>query len=188
MRIVGIAGSLLPGAYVWRLLEAAARELPATVDFEIWSGLEQVPPFEDGELPRPVSDLWHRLSAADGVLIAAPAHSTLPAQLGHTLDWVASARGGAVLVGKPVGVVTACPRAHEAMWTQIQLGRALGAAGAVVHGAELLISPSGPPPEPFDTEGRLTDRDHRERLRRMLDEVCSQARSASRPSLSGSPG
>ncbi|MEU4832582.1 NAD(P)H-dependent oxidoreductase [Streptosporangium sp. NPDC023615] len=187
MRIVGIAGSLLPGAYVWRLLEAASRELPATVDFEIWSGLDRVPPFEDGELPRPVSDLWHRLSDADGVLITAPAHSTLPAELGHTLDWLSSARGGAVLVGKPAGVVTACPRAHEAMWTQIQLGRALGAAGAVVYGAELLVSPSVPAPERFDAEGRLTDADHRERLRRMLDKVREHAGTGSR-SLSGSPG
>ncbi|MEV0753511.1 NAD(P)H-dependent oxidoreductase [Streptosporangium sp. NPDC050280] len=170
MRIVGIAGSLRPGAYVWRLLEAAARELPATVDFEIWRGLEQVPPFEEGGLPRPVSDLWHRLSAADGVLITAPAHSALPAQLGHTLDWIVSARGGAVLMGKPAGVVTACPRAHEGMWTQIQLRRALGAAGAVVRGAELAVSTT---PVPFDADGRLADQDYRARLRDVLDEVCS---------------
>jgi chromate reductase, NAD(P)H dehydrogenase (quinone) len=170
MRIVGIAGSLRPGAYVWRLLEAAARELPATVDFEIWRGLEQVPPFEDGELPRPVADLWHLLSAADGALITAPAHSAVPPQLGHTLDWISSARGGAVLVGKPVGVVTACPRAHEGMWTQIQLRRALGAAGAVVCGAELAVSPT---PDQFDADGRLADQAYRNRLRDVLDEICS---------------
>ncbi|MEU4535989.1 NAD(P)H-dependent oxidoreductase [Streptosporangium sp. NPDC023825] len=170
MRIVGIAGSLRPGAYVWRLLEAAARELPETVDFEIWRGLDQVPSFEEGELPRPVADLWHRLSAADGVLITAPAHSALPAQLGHTLDWISSARGGAVLVGKPVGVVTACPRAHEGMWTQIQLRRALGAAGAVVCGAELAVSPA---PDQFDAAGRLADQEYRGRLRDVLEEICS---------------
>ncbi|MEU8377897.1 NAD(P)H-dependent oxidoreductase [Streptosporangium sp. NPDC048865] len=170
MRIIGIAGSLRTGSYVWRLLEAAARELPATVDFEIWRGLDQVPPVGDGELPGPVADLWHRLSAADGALITAPAHSTLPPQLGHTLDWIASARGGAVLVGKPVGVVTACPRAHEGMWTQIQLRRALGAAGAVVCGAELAVST---PPERFDAAGRLADLGDRDRLRKVLDEICA---------------
>jgi chromate reductase len=51
MKIIGIAGSLRQGAYVWRLLEAASWEFPATVDFEIWEGLDQIPPVTDGELP-----------------------------------------------------------------------------------------------------------------------------------------
>ncbi|GAA4237266.1 hypothetical protein GCM10023075_61860 [Streptosporangium album] len=44
-------------------------------------------------------------------------HSVLPPQLGHALDWMASRRGGAVLVGKPVAVVTACPRSvRRSQW------------------------------------------------------------------------
>ncbi|MDP9867705.1 MULTISPECIES: NADPH-dependent FMN reductase [Streptosporangium] len=170
MKIVGIAGSVRPGAYVRKLLEASARELPASADFEIWDGLDQVPPFQDGPLPPGVEQLCRTLSGADGVLIAAPAHSALPAQLGEALEWAASRRSGAVLVGKPVAVVTACLYAHEATWTQIELCRALAAAGAIVHGVDLLVSPAV---SQFDSEGRLVDPAFRARLCGMLEKLCA---------------
>ncbi|GAA3120575.1 NADPH-dependent FMN reductase [Streptosporangium carneum] len=169
MKIIGIAGSLRPGAYIHRLLEAATRELPASVDVEIWDGLNGVPPLTDGPLPSSVDQLCHALSGANGMLVAAPAHSALPAELCHVLDWVSSRRGGAVLVGKPVAVVTACLRAHEAMWTQTELRRALASAGALVYGADLVVPPVL---NQFDAEGRLVDQEFRERLRPVLAELC----------------
>ncbi|MEV4247522.1 NAD(P)H-dependent oxidoreductase [Streptosporangium canum] len=169
MKIIGIAGSLRPGAYVRKLLEASARELPASVDFEIWDGLDQVPPFQEGPLPQRVDELCHILSGADGLLVAAPAHSVLPPQLGHALAWAASSRGGAVLVGKPAAVLTACLHAHEATWTQTELRRALGAAGAVVYGADLVVSSAL---SQFDSEGRLVDPEFRDRLCTVLEGLC----------------
>ncbi|GAA2874778.1 hypothetical protein GCM10010517_35530 [Streptosporangium fragile] len=154
-----------------------SRELPATAELVIWEGLDQVPPLTDGALPRPVDELYHTLAAADGMLVTAPGHSSLPAQLGHALDWVASRRAGAVLVGKPVGLVTACSRAHEATWTQIQLGRALGATGAVVYGAEIVVTPA---PSHFDADGRLTDPVCRAKIRHVLEEVSSRSMARSR--------
>ncbi|MEU9834137.1 NADPH-dependent FMN reductase [Streptosporangium sp. NPDC048047] len=178
MKIIGIAGGLRPGAYVGRLLEASGRELPASVGFDTWEGLEEVPPFEDGPLPGPVEELCRALSAADGVLIAAPAHSDLPPQLRHALDWAASGRGGAVLVDKPVGVVTACLRPYEAIWTQIELRRALGAAGAVVHGVDLPVSPAA---GRFDEAGRVADPELRNRLRQVLRHLCAAPQGATVP-------
>jgi chromate reductase, NAD(P)H dehydrogenase (quinone) len=49
--IAGIAGSLRRGSYNHALLRAAACDLPPDVEFTIWDGLEQVPPFS--ETPRP---------------------------------------------------------------------------------------------------------------------------------------
>ncbi|WP_433236965.1 NADPH-dependent FMN reductase [Streptosporangium sp. CA-135522] len=177
MKIIGIAGSLRPAAYVQKLLGAAVRELPARVDFEAWDGLEQVPsfqsgplPLQDGPLPRRVDEMCHTLSRADGLLITAPAHSALPVQLTHALEWASSQRGGAVLVGKPVAVVTACLRAHEAMWTQTELRRALAAAGAIVYGVDLVVSPAV---SQFDSDGRLVDSEFRDRLCKVLEELCS---------------
>ncbi|MBB2914484.1 chromate reductase [Streptosporangium becharense] len=183
MKIIGIAGGLRSGAYVRRLLKAASRELPATTELTIWEGLDRVPPLTDGTLPRAVDELCHALAGADGMLITAPGHSSLPAQLGYALDWVASRRAGAVLVGKPVGLVTACSRPHEATWTQIQLGRALGAAGAVVYGTEVVVSPA---PSHFDADGRLTDPTCRARIRHVLEEIASRvpARSGADTALS----
>ncbi|MFF5205664.1 NAD(P)H-dependent oxidoreductase [Streptosporangium sp. NPDC000396] len=172
MKIIGIAGSIRSRAYIHRLLEASGRELPPSVDFEIWDGLDQMPPLADGPLPPGVDELCHTLATADGLLVAAPAHSALPSQLGHALDWVSSGRGGAILVGKPVVVVTGCLRAHEALWTQAELGRALAAAGAIVYGVDLTVSPTV---SHFDSTGRLVDPAFRDRLGRALEELCSEA-------------
>ncbi|MEU8272366.1 NAD(P)H-dependent oxidoreductase [Sphaerisporangium sp. NPDC049002] len=170
MKVVGIAGSLLSKAYVRRLLEASGRELPASAELQIWDGLDQVPPFEEGPLPRPVDELCHALADADGMLITAPGHSVLPPQLSHALDWMSSQHGGTVLLGKPVVVVTSCLRPYESMWTQTQLRRALGAAGAVVYGADATVSPEL---GQFDPAGRLVDPAFRERLREVLSHLSS---------------
>ncbi|GII76599.1 FMN reductase [Sphaerisporangium rufum] len=165
MRVVGIAGSLLPGAHIRRLLEAVGRELPPPAEFEIWERLAEVPPLEDRAMPACVADLCQTLAGADGLLVAAPAHSVMPAQLGHALDWLASQHGGTALLGKPVAVVTACASPHESMWAQIQLRRALGAAGAAVQGADLATPPGT---VPLDADGRIGDPMARERLQSVV--------------------
>ena len=50
MRVVGICGSLRAGSFNRALLEAAAAELPAGVEFREWTGLETLPAYdEDGD-------------------------------------------------------------------------------------------------------------------------------------------
>ncbi|WP_181871184.1 NADPH-dependent FMN reductase [Sphaerisporangium album] len=165
MKVVGIAGSLLSQAYVRRLLDAAGKELPTSADFRIWDGLDRIPPVSGDTLPRPVEDLCQALSAADGVIIAAPAHSVLPAQLVHALDWMSSSHGNWALLGKPVIVLTSCVHPYESMWTQTLLRRSLSAAGALVHSADL---PTKPTPTRFDPDGRLADPKARHHLRKAL--------------------
>ncbi|MFC4590207.1 NAD(P)H-dependent oxidoreductase [Sphaerisporangium corydalis] len=178
MKVVGIAGSLLPKAYVRRLLEASALELPAPVEFEIWDGLADVPPFEDGlPLPRPVADLCEALSEADGMLVTAPAYSVLPPQLVHTLEWISSQYGGTILLGVPVVVVTACLRPYESMWTQTRLQAHLAAAGASVYCADATLSPAL---VQFDVTGRITDQVFRTRLRQVLHHLWPASLTGSR--------
>ncbi|WP_449063427.1 NADPH-dependent FMN reductase [Planomonospora algeriensis] len=176
MKIVGIAGSLRPAAHVGRLLEAVARELPVSADFTVWEGLGEIPPFTDGPLPSPAGKFCDLLSGADGLLITAPEHSVLPVQLLHALQWASRPGAGAVLLGKPVAVVTACVRPHEAMWAQTALRRALGVAGAVVYGADLSGSPAL---RQFDAAGRLADPVARDRLGGVMEALCSRSRSRS---------
>ncbi|MEV4098017.1 NAD(P)H-dependent oxidoreductase [Streptosporangium saharense] len=170
VRIVTIAGSLHREAYVHRLLRAVTRELPEGAVAEDWDGLGGVTPLSEGPPPREIDRLCHALSGADGALITAPAHSVMPVQLRQALGWVSSGRGGAVLVGKPVVVVTACPRPHEALWARTELGQALASAGASVHGIDLILSAGA---GRLDAEGRLDDPDLRERLRPALKLLCA---------------
>ncbi|MGN9839950.1 NADPH-dependent FMN reductase [Nonomuraea sp. H19] len=166
MKIIGIAASLHVGSFVNRLLDAAGGELPVGIGFEVWQGLGEMPPYEPGPVPAPVRELFVLVDESDGVLITAPEHSLLPVELAHALDWM-SARGA--LAGKHVAVMSASARACGAMWAQAELYKQLQAAGAVVMGAELVISPACPH---FDEDGLLAAPDLRRQVRAVIGQLC----------------
>ncbi|MFG2074493.1 NADPH-dependent FMN reductase [Nonomuraea maritima] len=166
MKIIGIAASLHAGSFITKLLDAAGRELPAGVRFETWRGLDEIPPYHHGPPPPEARDLLTTVSRSDAILLTAPEHSLLPAQLTYTLDWM-SARDG--LAGRHVAVMSASVRACGAMWAQAELYKRLLGAGAVVMGDELVLSPACPH---FDEDGRLTDSDLRDRVRAVVRRLC----------------
>ncbi|MBF8189169.1 NAD(P)H-dependent oxidoreductase [Nonomuraea sp. K274] len=166
MKIIGIAASLHEGSFINRLLEAAGGELPEGVEFTVWPGLREIPPYEAGPVPASARELLRLLAAGDGVLMTAPEHSLLPAELMYALDWM-SVRDG--LSGKHVAVMSASARACGAMWAQAELYKQLQSAGAVVMGAELVISPACPH---FDKDGHLTAPGLRDQVRAVIGQLC----------------
>ncbi|MGW0804593.1 NADPH-dependent FMN reductase [Nonomuraea sp. NPDC002799] len=166
MKIIGIAASLHAGSFINKLLEAAGGELPEDVGFEMWPGLRDIPPYAPGPVPASARDLLRLVASGDAVLLTAPEHSLLPAELTYALDWM-SARDG--LAGRHVAVMSASARACGAMWAQAELYKQLQAAGAVVMGAELVISPSCPH---FDEDGHLTAADLRAQVRAVVAQLC----------------
>ncbi|MEU8249284.1 NAD(P)H-dependent oxidoreductase [Nonomuraea sp. NPDC048916] len=166
MRIIGIAASLHAGSFVNRLLKAVGGELPPGVHFGCWPDLAEVPPYTPGPPPEPVAGLLRSLDEADALVLTAPEHSLLPAELTHTLGWL-SAFGA--LAGKHVAVMSASARACGAMWAQAELYKELSAAGAVVMGGELVISPSCPH---FDEKGRLIARYLRDQVLDVVRQLC----------------
>jgi chromate reductase len=166
VKIIGIAAGLHAGSFINRLLEAAGGELPEGVGFEVWPGLREMPPYAAGPVPGPARELLGLLAASDAVLMTAPEHSLLPVELTHALEWM-SARGK--LAGKHVAVMSASARACGAMWAQAELYKYLQAAGAVVMGAELVISPACPH---FDEDGHLTDPVLRGQVRIVIAQLC----------------
>ena len=166
MRVIGIAASLHAGSYVNRLLEAVRGELPPGVGFEAWRGLGEVPPYGPGPVPAVVRELISLVEEADAIVLTAPEHSLLPPELDHTLSWL-SAGGG--LAGRHVAVMCASARACGAMWAQAELYKELMAAGAVVMGAELVISPVCPH---FDDNGQLWARELRAQVREVISQLC----------------
>lgn len=166
MRIIGIAASLHAGSFVNRLLTAVGRELPPGARFACWQHLAEVPPYVPGPPPEPVAGLLRSLDEADGLVLTAPEHSLLPAELTHTLGWL-SAFG--VLAGKRAVVMSASARACGAMWAQAELYKELSAAGAVVMGGELVLSPICPH---FDEKGRLVARYLRDQVLDMVRQLC----------------
>jgi chromate reductase, NAD(P)H dehydrogenase (quinone) len=169
VKILGISGSLRRGSYNTSLLGVAAGLLPADVEFELWGGLKEVPPYDEDddteEAPAAATALREAIAGADAVLFATPEYnSSVPGQLKNAIDWVSRPLATNPLRNKPVAVVGASTGAFGAVWSQGELRKVLAATGARVVEGEVAV---GHAPTRFDEEGRLVD----ENLLEQLEEV-----------------
>jgi chromate reductase len=171
MKVLGISGSLRGDSYNRKLLRAAAELLPEDVEFELWDGLKEVPPYDEDDdvVPAParVARLREAIAGADAVLFATPEYnSSVPGQLKNALDWASRPLATNVLRNKQVAVIGASSSMFGAVWAQAELRKILSATGARVIDAELAVPQSH---ERFDADGRLTDEELRARLAELLD-------------------
>jgi chromate reductase, NAD(P)H dehydrogenase (quinone) len=169
MKILGISGSVRRGSYNTSLLGAAAGLLPADVEFELWGGLKEVPPYDEDddteEAPAAATALREAIADADAVLFATPEYnSSVPGQLKNAIDWASRPLATNPLRNMPVAVVGASTGAFGAVWSQAELRKVLAATGARVVEGEVAV---GHAPTRFDEEGRLVD----ENLLEQLEEV-----------------
>src|SRR5436309_2434804 len=121
MRVLAVSGSLRRDSYNTRLLRIAEELAPVGVEFELYDGLREVPPYdadEDGDVvAAPVRDLRARIVAADAVLFATPEfNSSIPGQLKNALDWASRPFKTNALRNKSVAVVGATTGAYGAVW------------------------------------------------------------------------
>jgi chromate reductase len=167
MKILGVSGSLRRDSWNRRVLEAAAELVsPHGVDFELFAGLKDVPPYvEDDDLepaPAAVARLRTAIAGADAILFSTPEYnSSIPGQLKNALDWASRPLATNVLRNKPVAVVGASTGAFGAVWAQAELRQVLAATGARVVEGEVAV---GHAPTRFDGHGRLADESIREEL------------------------
>jgi NAD(P)H-dependent FMN reductase len=94
------------------VLRAASRLAPAGADVRLYEGMGTLPLFNpDIEVPNPaaVESLRAQINASDAVLIASPEYAHgVSGVMKNALDWMV---GNESLVGKPVGLLNASPRA-----------------------------------------------------------------------------
>jgi chromate reductase, NAD(P)H dehydrogenase (quinone) len=171
MRILGISGSLRRDSYHTRLLAAAADALPDDAELTVWTGLREVPPFDEdeeaGPTPAAVADLRAAIADADAVLFATPEYNgSVPGQLKNALDWVSRPHATNPLRNTPVAVVGASTGGFGAIWAQADLKRILARIGARVVDTELAVSHAH---TRCDGDGRLIDDDVRQGLAEIVD-------------------
>src|SRR5919202_4241062 len=167
MRLLAISGSLRRESWNTKLLRAAEELLPDGVTFELYTELEQVPPYNEdrdrGAPPAAAQHLRAAIAAADALLIATPEYnSSIPGQLKNAVDWASRPHRTSALWGKPVAVIGATTGMYGAVWAQAELRKALAPAGARVVEAEVAV---GRAPSRFDAGGRLIDHEIRDELR-----------------------
>ena len=177
MRLLGISGSLRRGSYNTRLLRAAARLLPPGAELELWDRLKEVPPYTEDDdrepVPEAVQALREAIASADALLIATPEYNrSVPGQLKNALDWASRPFPDNCLRNKPVAVVASSTGMFGAVWAQVELRKALGAAGGRIVGDEFAF---GRAHEGFRPDGRLRDPSLELRLRATLGELAETA-------------
>jgi chromate reductase len=107
MKVLAISGSLRRDSYNTKLLRAAEELFPPEVDFVLYQGVKEVPPYdeEDDVQPAPmaVAALRSAIGEADAVLFATPEYnSSIPGSLKNALDWVSRPVATNPLRNKPV--------------------------------------------------------------------------------------
>jgi chromate reductase, NAD(P)H dehydrogenase (quinone) len=169
MRILGISGSLRRDSHNTALLRAAAELLPPGVEYELYEGLREIPPYDQdeddaGHHDPAVVELKHAIEQADAVLISTPEYNhSVPGVLKNALDWVSRPVATTVLRGKPVAVVGASTSLFGAVWAQAEVRKVLAAIGADVVDRELPVMQAH---AQFDEYGNL----HADDLRTQLAE------------------
>jgi chromate reductase len=141
--VLGISGSLRSDSHNTELLRAAASLLPSGVEFELFDGLKQIPPFDEDDEQNPpasVVALRERIAQADAVLFATPEYNhSIPGHLKNALDWVSRPMATNSLRNKPVAVIGASTGMFGAVWAQAELRKVLAAIGSRVLDRELPV-------------------------------------------------
>jgi Predicted flavoprotein len=132
LEFLAISGSLRHASSNSALLRAAAMLAPPGTRITPFEGLGGLPYFNpdlDTNPPPPaVRDFRERIAAADGLVISSPEYAHgVPGVLKNALDWLV---GGDEIVGKPVGLLNASPRAVHAQASLVEILQTM-AAGVV---------------------------------------------------------
>lgn len=180
-RILGICGSLRRNSYNMGLLNAAKELLPEKVHMEIYTGLGELPLYnEDLHVdadPEPVRRLKETIRACNVVLIATPEYCySIPAPLKNAIDWAVALTQENPLQGKAVGIMGASPGAYGTVRAQLSLRDILLSTEALVMlKPEMLVSNVS---RCFDDDRNLIDEAVRDRLRTFMLSLLRWSRKA----------
>jgi chromate reductase len=158
--VLAMSGSIRRASHNTALLRAAQQGAPPGLSIDLYTGLADLPPYNqdhDGDHPpEPVVDLRAAIAAADGLLIASPEYNhSVPGVLKNALDWASRPNPGSCLVDKPIAVIGASPGNFGTARGQSALRQVLVATRShVLVQPELLVFGSH---RRFDEAGNLTD-------------------------------
>ena len=169
MKIIGISGSLRKASYNSALLRALVSLQPPDLEIEVVR-LNGIPVYDGDDekaagKPSAILELDQKIRASDGVVIVTPEYNfSIPGGLKNALDWIS--RGSSPLKWKRVGIMGASDGPIGTARSQYHLRQTLQAHEAIVMPRpEIFV---GNASRKFDAEGRLTDDDTAERLKKWL--------------------
>jgi chromate reductase, NAD(P)H dehydrogenase (quinone) len=135
IRILGISGSLHAGSSASAVLDIVSKLVPDHVEFKIYSGIGEIPAFDDSpEVPFPAVGFIKLITEADGIFFCIPEYAFgVPGALKNALDWTVSTTA---FSEKPVALITAASQGEKAHTALLQT---LTALGTKIHKDETLL-------------------------------------------------
>jgi chromate reductase len=171
IKVLGISGSLRRGSYKTAALRAAQELAPAGMAIEIFSGLREIPLYDDDVrqeqgYPAAAAELRARIKAADALLIATPEYNySVSGVLKNAIDW-ASRPPEQPFNGMPIAIMGASGSLLGTARAQYHLRQMfIFLNGLVLSQPEVMVAQA---PTRFDAEGRLTDEKTRDLVRALL--------------------
>ncbi len=132
-KFLGLAGSLRQASYNFQLLEALKAVGEGTVELELYTGLPEIPLFNEDlrpleGRPKAVNDLCAQIEAADGLVIATPEYcQSVPGVLKNVLDWISISKA---LDEKPVAILGGTTGVWGTRYAQASLRHTLVSIGS----------------------------------------------------------
>jgi chromate reductase len=175
--ILGFAGSLRQGSYNRALLRAAVELVPNNAKLEVFE-LDAIPPF-NGDLEsspaEKVKEFKRKIKAADAILIVTPEYNySIPGVLKNAIDWASRPYGDNAFEGKPVAMMSASTGMLGGARAQYHLRQSFVFLNMYpVNKPEVFVTFA---PQKFDDRGRLLDKQTKELVKELLDNLVAWAR------------
>jgi NAD(P)H-dependent FMN reductase len=172
-RILGVSGSLRRASFNTAMLRTAQTMMPEGSTL-IKGSIADIPLYNADEeqahgLPPAVETLKAQIEDADGLLLFSPEYNnSMPGVFKNAIDWTSRPAGdiSRVYGAKPVAVLGASPGGFGTILSQdswLSVLRTLGTRPW--WSGRLMVARAG---SVFDDEGRMTDEQMRERLKKFL--------------------
>jgi chromate reductase len=157
------------GSYNRAALRAAVELTPDSMEIEVFD-LAPIPMYNEDlraqGWPEPVAELRRRIAGVDALLIVTPEYNySIPAALKNAIDW-ASRPPDPPLNDKPLAIMGASPGERGTVRAQYHLRQVCVSANLhPLNRPEVMIAQCN---KKFDADGKLTDRETRDRIRALL--------------------
>jgi chromate reductase len=170
IKVAGIAGSLRKKSLNHALLRAALELKPENMSIEILD-ISQIPLYNDDlfstQIPEAVENFKNKIAGSDGILIATPEYNySISGVLKNAIDWASRPALNSPLNNKPLGIMGVSGGISGTMKAQMHLRQVSVFTNMIPMNKPEMIVQKGR--EKFDSEGKLTDENTREHLRKFL--------------------
>jgi chromate reductase, NAD(P)H dehydrogenase (quinone) len=172
IRVAGIPGSLRQGSLNKALLRGAVELAPAGMEIKIYTGLGDIPPYNDDVFtkgdPEAVAVLKAAINEAHAMLIVTPEYNYgVPGVLKNAIDWASRPSGNCVLNRKPAAIMGCSPGLGGTIRAQHALRQSFVFTDTYVMQQPEIKIPSAAPL--FDASGRLTDENTRQHVKKFVE-------------------